>query len=249
MRFAKVGEDLRTEPRKGLHGHCPECESEVVSRCGEVRMHHWAHKPGAECSSWTEPETSWHREWKNEFPTKWQEVLHTDNKSGERHRADVRTLAGLVVEIQHSRLEPEERRSRESYYENMIWIVDASRLKGDRQRIENIRKEMRPIQKTENLFAVASPNEVFPTEWLNRPVPVLFDYNGVTPVEDEQLRNTIFLVYPGKVLDRTVVEPLNRTSVILNILGDQLTPAITRKIMVNLSRVARVGPGRRPRGR
>ncbi len=45
--------------------------------------------------------------------------------------ADVRTDKGLVIEFQHSYINPEERRQRENFYKNMIWIVDGTRLQRD----------------------------------------------------------------------------------------------------------------------
>lgn len=94
----------RSRPIPGVLGECPFCGSEMIARCGEIKVHHWAHKSKADCDPWWEPETDWHRRWKNEFPIGWQERVFTDRDSGERHIADVQTLAGLTVEFQHSRL-------------------------------------------------------------------------------------------------------------------------------------------------
>lgn len=33
--------------------------------------------------------TDWHREWKARFPRAWREVVHADDRTGERHFADV----------------------------------------------------------------------------------------------------------------------------------------------------------------
>lgn len=106
----------------------------MVPRCGERNVHHWAHARHDLCDPWWENETEWHRAWKNCFPTQWQEVVHTA-ASGERHIADVRTVHGWVLELQQSRLDPEERRSRETYYETLIWVVDATRRKSDASKL------------------------------------------------------------------------------------------------------------------
>ena len=50
---------------------------------------------------------------------------------GTRHVADSKTETGLVVEFQHSHLSTVERREREAFYDNLIWIVDGTRLKRD----------------------------------------------------------------------------------------------------------------------
>ena len=43
---------------------------------------------------------------------------------GEVHRADIKTPTGIVIEVQHSAMTDAERESRESFYENLIWILD-----------------------------------------------------------------------------------------------------------------------------
>ena len=99
----------------------------MIAKCGKFVRWHWAHKSRQSCDPWWEAETDWHRDWKNKFPEEWQEVVHTDARTGERHIADVKTPHGLVIEFQHSALSPEERRSREDFYKDMIWIVDGDR--------------------------------------------------------------------------------------------------------------------------
>lgn len=50
-------------------------------------------------------------------------MVHTAG-DGEVHRADIKTPGGIVVEVQHSAISDTERSARESFYGNMIWIVD-----------------------------------------------------------------------------------------------------------------------------
>ena len=40
--------------------------------------------------------------WKDEFPSDWQEVVHTNLRTNEKHIADVQTADGLTIEFQHS---------------------------------------------------------------------------------------------------------------------------------------------------
>lgn len=75
MRFALV-DGHRREAEPNLTGECPGCRGLVVAKCGEVRMHHWAHRGLPTCDSWWEPETQWHRAWKDHFPKQWQEHHH-----------------------------------------------------------------------------------------------------------------------------------------------------------------------------
>ncbi len=86
-------------------------------------MHHWAHASRKDCDPWWENETAWHREWKNLFPEECREISYTA-PDGEIHRADLVTPTGIVIEVQHSQMNDAERLSRESFYQNLIWIVD-----------------------------------------------------------------------------------------------------------------------------
>ena len=126
MKFALVNGE-RMEPQPKLRGVCPCCDSEMVAKCGRVVIWHWAHLPSGNCDPWWGGETDWHREWKNRFPVDWQEVVHIDDRTGERHIADIKTPHGLVIEFQHSTMTFEEMVSREAFYQNMIWVVDGDR--------------------------------------------------------------------------------------------------------------------------
>jgi len=104
----------------------------VIAKCGRVKVWHWAHKRIQHCDHWWETETEWHREWKNQFPKEWQEIIHTDSGTGEKHIADIKTSYDLVIEFQHSIIKDEERISREKFYEKMVWVVDGCRSELDK---------------------------------------------------------------------------------------------------------------------
>ncbi len=122
MKFAIVNGD-KTEALKGVKGICPNCGSELIAKCGELKMNHWSHKGIRTCDSWWEPETEWHRSWKNHFPNEWQENIRFDELKNEKHIADILPIDNLVIEFQHSHIEPQERISREKFYKNMVWVV------------------------------------------------------------------------------------------------------------------------------
>lgn len=129
MKFADV-DGVRREAMPGLRAKCPDCEAIMISKCGETRIRHWAHLGACNCDSWWEPETEWHRVWKDRFAVECQEVRHVA-PSGEVHKADVKTHQGIVLEFQHSSISLSERLSREQFYTHMIWIADGLRLKRD----------------------------------------------------------------------------------------------------------------------
>lgn len=129
MKFADF-EGQRREAEPGLSAMCPSCRAPVIAKCGDHRVRHWAHRGVRVCDPWWEPETEWHRAWKNEFPADWQEtVLFAQN--GEKHIADVKTQSEMVIEFQHSFLKAEERAARETFYRKMVWVVDGRRRKRD----------------------------------------------------------------------------------------------------------------------
>lgn len=135
MRFAIVN-GMKVEATPKAKGICSNCRSELIARCGRVKVWHWAHKGFPPCDPWWEAETKWHRNWKSCFPKEWQEVSHVDPVTGEKHIADVKTPFGLVIEFQHSPIKPEECASRERFYKKMIWVVDGNRAQSDRYYFE-----------------------------------------------------------------------------------------------------------------
>jgi competence protein CoiA len=128
VKFALVS-GQKSKPTPKARGVCLHCGAEMVAKCGRAKVWHWAHKTREVCDPWWENETEWHRNWKSEFPEAWQEVSHIDSDTGERHVADVKASSGLVVEFQNSPMSQEEMHSRESFYGDMIWIVNG--LRGD----------------------------------------------------------------------------------------------------------------------
>ncbi|MCA1403055.1 hypothetical protein I6F26_00345 [Ensifer sp. IC3342] len=129
MKYALV-EGGRREATPSARGECPGCGEQVIAKCGTMKIAHWAHASKRNCDHWWEPETEWHRNWKNEFPDECQEIRHTA-ADGELHIADVRTVNGSVLEFQHSNISPHEREARERFYERMVWVADGTRLKRD----------------------------------------------------------------------------------------------------------------------
>ncbi len=124
MKFSIVNGE-KAEPAPKLRGTCALCGGVTIARCGNYKVWHWAHQSKEQCDNWSEHETEWHREWKNFFPLKCQEVVHRDETTGEKHIADVKTLNNMVIEFQKSYIKDDEIFARESFYKRMIWIIKA----------------------------------------------------------------------------------------------------------------------------
>lgn len=175
MKFAIVN-DARNEAKKGLSGTCPNCGSPMTPKCGEKKIHHWSHKGKLECDPWWENETEWHRTWKGYFPTEWQEVVHRDEVTGEKHIADVKTNKGWVLEFQHSFLKPEERKSRNDFYKKISWVVDGTRLKGDLQKVLNALNSGKPMNQL--VLKITPESCSLFRDWISTHAPIFFDFGG-----------------------------------------------------------------------
>lgn len=109
----------RAPSSTGDRATCPGCALPVLAKCGDLVSHHWAHESGADCDSWSEGESDWHRAWKERFPESAREVVIGP------HRADI-ALNGRVLELQHSAISTETIAEREAFYgPGMLWLFDA----------------------------------------------------------------------------------------------------------------------------
>lgn len=115
------GEKVRATPK--ARAYCPYCESPLIAKCGSLTIWHWAHKNLSECDSWSEGEGEWHLWWKSLFPPDLCEV--TIERNGKRHRADILTPNGVVIELQNSSISAETIAEREKFYDKIIWLFNA----------------------------------------------------------------------------------------------------------------------------
>jgi competence protein CoiA len=222
MKFALV-DNNKLEATKGLKGTCPICGSELIAKCGTVKINHWAHKGTRNCDPWWENETEWHRIWKNNFSNEWQENILTDERTGEKHIADIRTIHGLVIEFQHSHIDPGERTKREDFYKNMVWVVDGTRLKRDYPRFLKGKEAVRLTNK-QGIFLVDFPEECFPSACVGSLVPVIFDFKGIEKVSNpNDWRNHLYYLFPKTNARESLVAIISRESLINDIItGDFL---------------------------
>jgi competence protein CoiA len=169
MKFAIVQGKRRTAAPR-LSGECPVCKSAMTAKCGERKVWHWAHASLRSCDHWWEAETSWHRGWKNQFPEDWQEVAHS-SATGEKHIADVKAVSGTVIEFQHSWLRPEERRAREAFYRDMVWVVHANAQDKDKLSKCVARRIGQP-----SIYLVRLEGCALLRSWRDSGAPVYFDF-------------------------------------------------------------------------
>lgn len=130
MRFSFV-DGVKTEAKPKLTGVCPCCGGETVAKCGRFKIHHWAHKDKTTCDPWWENESEWHRGWKSYFPEECQEVVF-HSTTGEKHIADVYTPNKVVIEVQSYSIDDQEARTREGFYQQMVWIINGAKSEFDK---------------------------------------------------------------------------------------------------------------------
>ncbi|EGQ8234446.1 hypothetical protein GWA11_22195 [Vibrio parahaemolyticus] len=162
LKYALV-DNVRTEAFPNGRGICPSCYRETQSKCGLKNAHHWAHLPNQNCGAFWENETQWHRDWKSYWDDKYQEIVQRDSLTNEKHIADVLVpidsfdsgseCNNLAIEFQNSPMSEVELISRESFYKNMIWVVNGESFKS------NFRlgaKLPNPLQKRTHDFCIQS---------------------------------------------------------------------------------------------
>lgn len=177
MRFSLVNGEKR-EAEKGLTGICIGCEQPMIPKCGDIKVKHWAHKSKCECDHWWENETEWHRTWKSHFPEAWQECFHL-SETGERHFADVKTTRGWVLEFQNSPLKREEFQARNSFYRQMVWVVNGLRRKNDAKDFESSLRLMLTVNNNpllQRVFVITPNDHSILREWQENPIPVFYDF-------------------------------------------------------------------------
>lgn len=206
MKYAIV-ENKKVEATKGVKGTCPNCGFDLIAKCGELKVNHWSHKGNRNCDPWWENETEWHRSWKGYFPKEWQEIVHFD-ESGEKHIADVKTKNGWVLEIQHSFMNPEERRSRNSFYQQLVWIVDGTRRKTDKKQFEKVLEKSVRLNTKIPIVKTHFPDESrLLKEWHNDSL-VFFDFGEAENAE----QSILWFLFPQTVSSSAYLSPFSRAN-------------------------------------
>jgi hypothetical protein len=132
MDYALDENGSRITPYKGGSAFCLCCNSAVIAKCGDIMIHHWAHRNLEECEYSSKEMTPWHREWQAGFFEHEREVRIQNPNTGKYNIADIGFLhpnegdSFRIIEVQHSNISEENIRIREEIYEKMTWILDVS---------------------------------------------------------------------------------------------------------------------------
>ena len=99
----------------------------------------------------------------------------------------------------------------------MVWVVDGTRLKRDYPRFLKGKENFRLTNK-QGHFLVDFIDECFPTAWIGRPVPVVFDFKGTETISDpKDWRNYLYYLYPKSNVRESLVAIISHQSLIQSI--------------------------------
>ncbi len=187
------------------------CKNKPRLGCFFLLIDNWAHKGNRNCDPWWENETDWHRSWKDNFPKEWQEIIHTDEESGEKHIADVKTESGWILEFQHSHINPEERLSRNSFYPKLVWVIDGVRRQRDKPAFHKILEEY-AIRKADPRFErIIGPDDCrLIKEWHTSNARVFLDFQDV----DKENQPFIWFLFPRIADNEAHLWPITRAEFI-----------------------------------
>lgn len=214
MEFSLVN-GVRSRPRPDLRGVCGLCGGETYSRCGPIRVHHWAHFRAGNCDPWWEPETEWHRAWKSWFPESNREVTVV-SENGERHRADVKTDIGRVIEFQYSPIRVRDQRVREEFYGQMVWVVCGHRIPKDVSKFASALEMAKVVSNDPLRLTISIDRCNLLKRWSTASVDVYLDFS------DEILSaagfkfgySFLWQLKPSENPGRMLVTPVRRRSIV-----------------------------------
>lgn len=106
----------------------------LIAKRGQVKIHHFARD--VTHHSGEQKMTDWHRKWQAVVAEQQRE--QRINRDGVLHIADLVTVDGRVIELQHSPISVTEINERERFYgRDMIWIFDLTAFKSTKLLLTN----------------------------------------------------------------------------------------------------------------
>lgn len=129
MLIALDSDDKRIRASHNIIGFCPECNEQLIPRCGDLNINHWAHYPDSTCN-YGEGKTEWHMKWQERALDLGADCEVPFIHNGTKHIADI-VFNNRVIELQHSNIEKSEVIRRSNFYVGLPdkrfrcdWIID-----------------------------------------------------------------------------------------------------------------------------
>jgi competence CoiA-like predicted nuclease len=173
----KNNKRIRASPKE--KATCPLCNQEVIAKCGEIKIWHWAHKNKTDCEF--EPETKEHLNMKFFLKDKLPHLIIEYNLGFAI--ADLYDkIDNVAIEVQHSPISKDKFLERTKNYSNngisVLWIFDNCLLK------ENCPEFLREAHKLYfGRIYVYKKEKIYPVhfERIEREIKINTDFSDIIP--------------------------------------------------------------------
>ena len=185
---------------------CPCCGKAMVSRVGDQRRPHWAHKSAERCDEWWEVESDWHIEWRKRFlvaakPDVKVEIEDVLEKEGSRHFSDIRIEDRLSIVLRRARMDDAMKAERLAFFGDLIWLVQAKVSEYKRLIRQRGELELQTAVGLNGCHVCVNADKSFFSAWKNARCLVVFDFRLASESDEEKL----WVVLPGSGLTRNLV--------------------------------------------
>lgn len=196
--FSALDKDGKTvyaeECLPGIECFCKVCGERLRLRKGAINRPHFAHQAKSNCTyDDRDNKTEWHIRMQEYFPKETREYLFIDEKTGEKHIADVYIAEKeTVIEFQHSPITAEEFGKRTAFHisnhRRIVWVFDETAKNpedGDLGRLRPDDLFGRPFPHGESVYRWQrqprkciqnGPRIIYRNDWANYAVYI---YSGV----------------------------------------------------------------------
>ncbi|MCR9093368.1 MAG: hypothetical protein NXI30_04055 [bacterium] len=96
----------------------------------------------------------------------------------------MKTPLGQVLEFQYSYIKPAEVRSREAFYEALVWVVNGWRRDGDRAALPSRWEETKPVTENGSVRRIRTKGERLIRDWGQSQVEVFFGFQESNKADD-----------------------------------------------------------------
>lgn len=202
---------------------CPDCKERVRHKNkGKIRKPYFAHIETDNCQFGRDKDakSEWHIRIQEYFPKEAREYIFRDEKTGEKHIADVFLEdKNTVIEVQHSRIEEDEFISRTAFHLNngrrIVWLFDES-VDSDKPNYGRFKTtyEERPHMSLNDVLNY--PYQVRTYKWLRNPRKML----AVVPNEylhSDRYSVCVFTGTEGDIFHRIVGQQYDYEEVVFSI--------------------------------
>lgn len=121
------------------------------------------------------------------FPKEWQEVIIVGpDPFYEKHIADIKTQNGFVLEFQNSSISTTEIRTREHFYKEMAWVINAESFADNFKIRSNVTSELREVDRT-ILYKVDTFERSLKEMIKDKERELNIEKNGLDRIKDEKV--------------------------------------------------------------